>query len=149
MGHNNDQRVGELLAHPNVHIGASDGGAHILSFSTFGDTGYLFSQFVRETGLLGIEEAIKKITSDTAKIWGIRNRGLIQKGYAADITIFDPETVARGDEYFVQDVPGDGNRYVRDAVGIDSVIINGAVAYQEATGYRDEHRGQIIPGQSS
>jgi N-acyl-D-aspartate/D-glutamate deacylase len=149
MGHNNDQRVGELLAHPNVHIGASDGGAHILSFSTFGDTGYLFSQFVRETGLLGIEEAIKKITSDTAKIWGIRNRGLIQKGYVADITIFDPETVARGDEYFVQDVPGDGNRYVRDAVGIDSVIINGAVAYQEATGYRDEHRGQIIPGQGS
>jgi N-acyl-D-aspartate/D-glutamate deacylase len=149
MGHNNDQRVGELLAHPNVHIGASDGGAHILSFSTFGDTGYLFSQFVRETGLLGIEEAIKKITSDTAKIWGMHNRGLIQKGYVADITIFDPETVARGDEYFVQDVPGDGNRYVRDAVGIDSVIINGAVAYQEATGYRDVHRGQIIPGQSS
>ncbi len=149
MGHNNDQRVGELLAHPNVHIGASDGGAHILSFSTFGDTGYLFSQFVRETGLLEIEEAIKKITSDTAKIWGLRNRGLIQNGYAADITIFDPETIARGDEYFVQDVPGDGNRYVRDAIGIDSVIINGAVVYQEVTGYRDEHRGQIVPGQGS
>ncbi len=148
MGHNNDERVGELLGHPNVHIGASDGGAHILSFSTFGDTGYLFSRFVKETGILELEQAIKKVTHDTAKIWGLENRGLLQNGYAADITIFDADTVARGDEYFVQDVPGDGNRYVRDAIGIDSVIINGAIAYQEATGYSDEHRGQILSGQS-
>lgn len=148
MGHNNDERVSELLAHPNVHIGASDGGAHILSFATFGDTGYLLSQFVRETGLLDLEHAIKKITMDTAKIWGMENRGLIQNGYAADITIFDPDTIARGEEYFVQDVPGDGNRYVRDAIGIDTVIINGAIAYDSAAGYRDEHRGQILSGQA-
>lgn len=148
MGHNNDERVSELLAHPNVHIGASDGGAHILSFATFGDTGYLLSQFVRETGLLDLEHAIKKITMDTAKIWGMENRGLIQNGYAADITIFDPDTIARGEEYFVQDVPGDGNRYVRDAIGIDTVIINGAIAYDSVAGYRDEHRGQILSGQA-
>lgn len=148
MGHNDDARVGKLLGHPNVHIGASDGGAHILSFATFGDTGYLFSQFVREKGLLGLEEAVKKITHDTAKIWGMEKRGLIQNGYAADITIFDPKTIARGAEYFVQDVPGDGNRYVRDAIGIDSVVINGAVVYQQASGYTDERRGQIISGQT-
>jgi hypothetical protein len=49
MGHNDDERVGALLNHPLVHVGASDGGAHILSFSTYGDTGYLFSRFVRDT----------------------------------------------------------------------------------------------------
>ena len=147
LAHNDDKRVAELLVHPNVHIGASDGGAHILSFATYGDTGYLLSQFVRKTGLVGMEEAIKKITFDTARIWGMQNRGLLQVGYAADITIFDPETVARGNEYFVQDVPGDGNRYVRDAVGIECVVINGAVAFESATGYRDEHRGEILSGQ--
>ena len=42
-------RIGPMLAHPLVHIGASDGGAHVASFSTYGDTGYLFSDFVRET----------------------------------------------------------------------------------------------------
>ena len=147
LAHNDDKRVAELLVHPNVHIGASDGGAHILSFATYGDTGYLLSQFVRKTGLVGMEEAIKKITFDTARIWGMQNRGLLQVGYAADITIFDPETVARGNEYFVEDVPGDGNRYVRDAVGIECVVINGAVAFESATGYRDEHRGEILSGQ--
>ena len=147
MGHNNTEKVGELLKHPNVHVGASDGGAHILSFATFGDTGYLFSEFVREAGLIGMEEAVKKITHDTAKIWGMENRGLIQNGYQADITIFDPETIARGAEYFVQDVPGDGNRYVRDAIGIDCVVINGAIAYEHSSGYTENHRGQIIAGQ--
>jgi hypothetical protein len=49
IGHNNSPVVGDLLAHPFVHVGASDGGAHVGSFSTFGDTGYLFSEFVRGT----------------------------------------------------------------------------------------------------
>jgi len=44
----------------------------------------------------------------------------------------------------VQDVPGDGFRYVRDAHGVNTVVIGGAVAYDTATGYHDAHRGQII-----
>ena len=69
IGHSNSPVVGDLLAHPNVHVGASDGGAHVGSFSTFGDTGYLFSEFVRGTGSLSLEAAVKKITLDPASIW--------------------------------------------------------------------------------
>ena len=50
IGHADPKAVGELLAHPYVHVGASDGGAHVGSFATYGDTGYLFSRFVRDTG---------------------------------------------------------------------------------------------------
>ncbi len=146
MGHNDDEKVGELLAHPHVHIGASDGGAHILSFSTYGDTGYLFSRFVRDKRLLGLEEAVKKVTLDTARIWGLENRGLIETGYAADLALFDPATIDRGREYFVQDVPGDGYRYVRDAVGVSHVIVNGAIAWEAGRGYSSDHRGQILTG---
>ena len=146
MGHNNDEKVGELLGHPNVHIGASDGGAHILSFSTYGDTGYLMSRFVRQNGALGLEQAIKKITHDTASIWGMADRGLLRSGYVADITIFDPETIDRGDEYYVQDVPGEGSRYVRDAIGVDTVLVGGEVIYRAEGGYTDSRRGCIIPG---
>ncbi|MEH6571020.1 MAG: amidohydrolase family protein [Halioglobus sp.] len=149
MGHNDVQKVGELLAHPNVHIGASDGGAHILSFATFGDTGHLFSQFVRDAGLLTIEQAVKKITLDTAKIWGIPERGLLQENYIADITIFDADTIDRGPEYFTQDVPGDGFRYIRDARGIDTVIIGGEVSYQQTSGYTDATQGEVLPGKSA
>ena len=148
MGHNDDERVGVLLADPHVHIGASDGGAHILSFATYGDTGYLLGNFVRERQMLGLEAAVKKITLDTARIWGIADRGLLQPGYVADITVFDPDTIDRGVEYFVQDVPGNGSRYVRDAIGVDTVVIGGEVAYQSGAGYTDARRGQILPGRA-
>lgn len=149
MGHNDDDRVGNLLNHPRVHVGASDGGAHILSFSTYGDTGYLFSRFVRDCHSMDLETAVKKITSDTAGIWGIPERGLLHPGYVADITVFDPEAIDRGAEYYVRDVPGDGSRYVRDSVGVDTVIVGGAVAWTAADGYADARCGAILPGRQA
>lgn len=146
MGHNEDAQVGALLRHPRVHIGASDGGAHILSFSTYGDTGYLLGHFVRGTGTMTIEAAVKKITADTAAIWGIPDRGLLQQGMVADIVVFDAAVIDRGTEAYVQDVPGDGSRYVRDSHGVDTVIVGGAVAWSAADGYSADTRGVIVPG---
>jgi N-acyl-D-amino-acid deacylase len=132
-GHDLSDRIGPMLAHPLVHIGASDGGAHIASFATYGDTGYLFSEFVRKSGAMTLEGAVKKITSDTAAIWGLKDRGSLKEGYAADIVVFDPATIARGEERPVFDMPGDGLRYVRDAIGIDTVMVNGEVAWAKGT----------------
>ena len=145
LGHNDDAEVGRLLAHPRVHVGASDGGAHILSFSTYGDTGYLLGHFVRDLKMLSLEAAVKKVTSDTASIWGIPARGLLQPGYVADIVIFDPQTIDRGEEDYVADVPGDGSRYVRDSRGIDQVFVGGALAWSSSGGYQDAH-GEVLPG---
>ena len=145
MGHTNRQAVGKLLADPYVQLGASDGGAHILSFSTYGDTGFLFSEYVRNTAALSLEAAVKKITLEPAKIWGMKDRGLLAEGYKADVTIFDADTIDRGEEYYTNDVPGDGHRYVRDAVGVDTVIINGEIAYRDGA-YTDATTGEIIPG---
>lgn len=128
MGHEATDRIGPMLAHPLVHIGASDGGAHIASFSTYGDTGYLFSEFVRK-GLMSLEHAVRKITAETADIWGLKGRGRLTPGHAADIVVFDPQTIDRAEERPVFDMPGEGMRYVRDARGIDAVLVNGEVAY--------------------
>ena len=106
VGHQDADRVGPLLAHPLVHVGASDGGAHVTSFSTYGDTGFLFSRYVRETHHLSLEHAIKKITSETAEIWGLKNRGSLQQGYAADVVVFDADRIDRGEEHAVFDMPG-------------------------------------------
>ncbi len=146
MGHNDDPAVGTLLSHPRVHVGASDGGAHILSFSTYGDTGYLLGHFVRDTHAMGLEAAVKKITADTAAIWGMGQRGQLQPGYVADIAVFDPDAIDRGPEYYTQDVPGDGSRYVRDSVGVDTVIVGGDVAWSRTDGYTEAANGQILPG---
>ena len=145
MGHTDDAVVGDLLSSPQVHLGASDGGAHILSFSTYGDTGYLFSQFVRNCKALSLEAAVKKITLDTANIWGMKDRGILKQGFAADVTIFDAQKIDRGDEYYTNDVPGDGHRYIRDAIGVNAVVIGGAIAYRDGE-YTDSRRGSIISG---
>ena len=142
VGHQAPERVGPMLAHPFVHIGASDGGAHIRSFSTYGDTGYLFSQFVRGSRHFTLEQAVKKITSDTAEIWGLKDRGTLAAGRAADVVVFDAASIDRGAEHAVYDMPARGMRYVRDSVGVDAVLVNGAVAY-EAGEYTKAETGTI------
>lgn len=143
MGHEDPNRIGPLLANDLVHIGASDGGAHIQSFATYGDTGYLFSEFVRAGHHLSLEHAVRKITSDTAQIWGLPHRGVLRPGLAADVVVFDPETIGRGEEVPVQDMPEAGMRYVRGAQGIDTVIVNGAIAWSARSGYTDARSGVI------
>jgi N-acyl-D-aspartate/D-glutamate deacylase len=142
-GHDVPERIGPLLADPLVHVGASDGGAHICSFATYGDTGLLFSRFVRQTHALTLEAAVKKITLDTASIWGLRNRGLLRDGYAADVVVFDPDTIDRGPEHPVRDVPGGGMRYVRESVGVDAVFVNGVLAW-DRDGYKDARSGAVV-----
>lgn len=144
MGHEVADRVGPLLADPLVHVGASDGGAHIASFATYGDTGFLFSEYVRASGALSLEHAVKKITQDTAAIWGLHNRGLLREGYAADVTMFNPDTIARGSERMVHDIPGGGMRYVRDGIGVEAVWVNGELAYSQDSGYTDSRTGLVV-----
>lgn len=142
QGHQLTDRIGPMLAHPLVHIGASDGGAHLASFATYGDTGYLFSEFVRKGRHLGLEQAVRKLTAETADIWGLRDRGRLAEGLAADIVVFDPDTIDRGPEEPVFDMPGEGMRYVRRARGVDIVLVNGVVAYA-AGAYTDSRTGVV------
>lgn len=141
-GHDKADRVGAMLVNPLVHIGAGDGGAHLTSFSTYGDTGYLFSKFVRETGHFTLEEAVRKITSEPAEIWNIKERGLLKEGFAADVVVFDADTIDRDEEKPVFDMPGDGMRYSRAAIGVDTVLVNGAIAYENGQ-YTDAKTGVI------
>jgi N-acyl-D-aspartate/D-glutamate deacylase len=135
--------VGMMLDHPSIHIGASDAGAHVAQFCGAGDTTDLLARFVREYGKLSLERAIHRITAEPADAWGIKNRGRIKVGAAADLTLFDPNTIARGAEEFVNDLPGHGNRYIRHARGIDNVIVNGEVVI-DAGGYTSSRTGQIV-----
>jgi N-acyl-D-amino-acid deacylase len=143
MGHEDSARIGPILANDWVHVGASDAGAHIQSFATYGDTGYLFSEFVRKGGHLTLEHAVKKITGDTARIWNLPNRGLLRPGHAADVVVFDPECIARGAELPARDMPEGGMRYVRAASGVDTVLVNGHVTYTAADGYTDALAGTL------
>jgi N-acyl-D-aspartate/D-glutamate deacylase len=135
--------VATLLHNPAVHIGSGDAGAHVTGFSGVGDTCYLFEKYVRAEKRMTLEQAVKRLTSDISRDWNIPGRGLIRTGLFADLVLFDPDTIARGPELWVEDLPGKGGRFVRHAVGIDKVIVNGTIVVQDGR-YTDEKPGRLI-----
>lgn len=145
LGHSRTEKIAGFLADPLIGIGAGDGGAHVTNFSTYGDTGFLFSHYVRGLGAMSVEQAVHKLTYDVARIWGIKDRGLVKPGYAADLVLFDPETIDRGPEIAVDDLPAPGFRFLRRAEGIRDVFVNGQRAYNVDAGYTAARAGAIVP----
>ena len=141
--HANPDEVIKILDHPLIHIGASDAGAHISQFCGAGDTSDLMERFVRKLGMMSLERAVQRLTGDLAEVWGIANRGKIREGFAADLVLFDPDTIARREEEFVSDFPGEARRYICHADGIDAVIVNGEVVRENGT-YTEARAGRTV-----
>jgi N-acyl-D-aspartate/D-glutamate deacylase len=118
--------VGALLRHPNSLVSLSDAGAHLTLFNDAGFGLHLLGHWVREKQLLSLEEAARKLTGDPAATFGIRERGRLERGFAADLLLFDPKTVNRGAKTRVQDLPGGGTRLITPAIGVQGVWVNGA-----------------------
>ena len=104
--------VAEIFMHPTAVLGLSDAGAHITQFSEAGQTSQLLGHWVRERQALSLEAAVRLITGAPAEIFGIPDRGRLAPGLAADITVFDPRTIACHEEEIVHDMPDGGPRYV-------------------------------------
>jgi N-acyl-D-amino-acid deacylase len=81
--------------------------------------------WARDLGLMSMSEAVRRLTGQPARVFGICKRGFIREGYAADLVLFDPETVARGPRHRVFDLPGGAPRLTTDAVGVHGVWVNG------------------------
>ena len=94
---NNDQdSIEKLLQADGLLVGLSDAGAHATQLCDAPVAARLLSTFVRERLAISLEEAIWKLTGQPADIFGIVGRGVIKPGMAADITVFDPGTIAPG-----------------------------------------------------
>jgi N-acyl-D-aspartate/D-glutamate deacylase len=125
-------RMAELLNNPAILIGLGDGGAHVDMLCDSGYPTYLLGTWVREREVLSLPEAIRRLTSDPADLFGIRDRGRLQPGLAADIAIFDPHTVGssnRGERRY--DLPGGGKRMVMPSRGVRYTIVNGVMTYAD------------------
>jgi N-acyl-D-aspartate/D-glutamate deacylase len=133
--HADPEGVAAVLSHPCIHLGASDAGAHVSQFCGAGDTTFLLARWVRELRAFTLEAAVHRRTGQLADDFGIRGRGRIAAGLAGDLVLFDSATIDRGEEEFIGDVPGGGNRYVRHARGIDAVLVNGALVW-DGKGYK-------------
>ncbi len=121
----NETAVGEMLRHPHAHIALSDAGAHLTFLCDAGFGLHLLGHWSRDLGVLRLEEAVNRLTGQPASIFGMKDRGMLAPGKAADLMLFDPDTVGRGQRYRVQDLPAGASRLTTDAVGLHGVWVNG------------------------
>jgi len=137
------ESVSHLITSELCHFGASDAGAHITQFCGTGDTTHLLEHYVRETQKMSLPTAIYRMTKEVAEDWGIKDRGVIEKGKAADIVLFDIDNVGISDEVFVNDFPGEASRYMRFSKGYEYVLVNGSIVYQDSK-YTDVKSGVVV-----
>jgi N-acyl-D-amino-acid deacylase len=114
-----------LLKSPATLVGISDGGAHLQTFAGGDYTSYFLEHWVREKGSFSLEEGVAALSSRVAEFLGLADRGTLQEGKAADLVIFDPDTVGPLTLQTLDDIPGGGTRMTKNARGIAWVMVNG------------------------
>jgi N-acyl-D-aspartate/D-glutamate deacylase len=135
-----DAAVAQILTYPNAVIGLSDGGAHVQFQSGYGFSTRLLAEWVRDKQIMSLEQAVRRLTFDSASIFGLYDRGLLRPGMAADIVVFDPDTVRPLPLEVIHDFPTGARRIKEPAEGIHMTIVNGAVLLEDG-----RHTG-ALPG---
>jgi N-acyl-D-aspartate/D-glutamate deacylase len=119
--------VEELLDHPRVAIGLGDSGAHVGLIMDASLPTWFLLHWVRDRSKYTIEDAIRRMTSDTADLFGVVDRGRLQPGMFADINVIDLDALALHLPEFVHDFPAGAGRYVQRSEGYRATLVNGQV----------------------
>jgi N-acyl-D-aspartate/D-glutamate deacylase len=120
-----------LVRSPVMMAGSSDGGAHLLSFCGADFPTRLLTEWVPD--VLTFEAAVARLTSHHAAAYGIRDRGVVRPGAAADLVLIDRDRLQAGETRYVEDFPAGSGRYVVDADGYVAVVVNGEVVLEDGT----------------
>ena len=131
--------VEKMLKHPYTISGLGDAGAHCGAISDASFPTTLVQHWSRDRSRgnkLPLEKVIKMQTSETANLLGIKDRGIIEEGYKADINVIDYEKLTLHEPEIINDLPAGGRRLVQKASGYDYTIVSGEIAFikGEATG---------------
>ena len=121
----------DMMKHPRSVVTFSDSGAHVSQIMDSSLQTHIFSHWVREKQAFTLEEAVRLVTYDTATNWGFHDRGLIREGMAADLVVFDPNTIGARMPEVVTDLPAGARRLKQTAIGINATIVNGQVLLRD------------------
>jgi N-acyl-D-aspartate/D-glutamate deacylase len=115
-----------LLPRDNVLLGLADSGAHVSQLCDACFSTDLLGNWVRDREVMSLERAIHKLTAEPAGVYGLDDRGTVEVGKVADLTVFDFETVAPGPLRRITDFPAHGERLTADApVGMTHTLVGG------------------------
>jgi len=117
--------VAQLITHPHSIISLSDAGAHLTFFNDVGFGLHVLGHWVRDRQAMTLEEGVRRLTSQQADVYGLRERGSLEVGHHADLMLFDPRTVGRGPKQRKRDLPAGAPRLVTTAEGLAGVWVNG------------------------
>ncbi len=130
----------ETWRHEDVLLGGSDAGAHLDRMCGAPYTTRFLGDCLRGRKLVALEQAVKMLTDDPARLFGLRERGQIQRGWHADLVLLDPERIDAGQARLVHDLPGDSPRLDSRALGVRAVWVGGVEAI------RDDVVSGAVPG---
>ena len=141
---NEDQDIAlELMKLPRAVVTFSDSGAHVSQLMDSSLQTHLLAYWVRERQAFTLEEAVRMLTLVPATQWGFHDRGLLRVGMAADMMVFDPNTIAAEMPEVVHDLPAGAKRLIQKTRGIAATVVNGEVLLREG-----KHTG-ALPGQAA
>jgi len=127
IANENQDHVLEMIKHPRSVVTFSDSGAHVSQIMDSSLQTHLLSYWVREKEALTLEAAVKQITYNTATLWGLHDRGLLRVGMAADVVVFDPDTIGPNMPEVLNDLPAGARRLKQTASGILNTVVNGEI----------------------
>ena len=134
-------QIAEMVKGGHALPSQSDAGAHLnTNFCTAGESSYVLGQWVRDRELLSLEDAIRRLTFQPARIMGLRDRGLVREGLAADLMVFDLSSIGIKEDEVTHDGPSGTPRRVQGAEGVHHVIVGGQVVLEHG-----KHTG-ALPG---
>ncbi len=146
LANGDDEGIAELLQDDMCTLGLSDAGAHVTQLCDAPQATDFLGRWVRDRELMPIEKAVRKLTGVQADLFNFVGRGYLAEGNAADVCVFDPDTIGAGPTRRVRDFPADAERLTADApTGVDYVIVNGQIVVDH--GNLVEETVEARPGQ--
>ena len=132
----NLEHLEKMITTPWAMPGLGDAGAHVSQMIDSGWSTFVLSHWHRDAGTYSLEEAVRRISAEPARVLGLSDRGTLERGKRADLNVIDLDRLAERQPYIVRDFPGGAPRFQQRAVGYRATVCNGSVILRD-----DEHTG--------
>jgi N-acyl-D-aspartate/D-glutamate deacylase len=123
-----------MVLHPTSALGLGDGGAHVGAICDASIETYMLTHWVRDRTRgerLPVELVVRKMTSDTATLYGLGDRGTLQPGMKGDVNVIDLDRLQLHRPEMVYDLPGGARRLLQRATGYTATIVSGEVVMRD------------------
>ena len=143
VANNDPEVVSWLLRQEGILLGLADSGAHVSQLCDACFATDFLGSWVRDKELMPLERAVQMLSSEPAAFFGLVNRGTIEVGKAADVVVFDPDSVSPGPLRRIRDFPAQGERLTaEEPVGVRHVFVNGQAIREDGNSISYQPGGQ-------